>query len=137
MHKGFKYLDVTTGQIYISRDVIFDELIFPFASMHPTAGTRYHSDVLLNLPGNDEDTNENCALTMTLVPVLDLAVQVPEASSPVPVSVSASPDVTHAHVVRLPMTLQAPPHPSTWPMVRSSRCNDISSCVARVHMLHV
>jgi hypothetical protein len=115
MHKGFKYLDVTTSQIYISRDVIFDELVFPFASMHPTAGTRYHSDVLLNLPGNDEDTNENCAPTMTLVPVLDLAVQVPEASSPVPVPVyvPASLDVTHAHVVRLPMTLQTPPHPST------------------------
>jgi hypothetical protein len=32
MHKGYKYLDRTTGRVYISRDVIFDEQIFPFAT---------------------------------------------------------------------------------------------------------
>lgn len=32
MHKGYKCLDRTTGKIYISRDVIFDESRFPFAS---------------------------------------------------------------------------------------------------------
>jgi hypothetical protein len=37
MHKGFKCLDVATGRVYISRDVIFDESVFPFTSMHPTA----------------------------------------------------------------------------------------------------
>jgi hypothetical protein len=29
MHKGFKCLDVATGRIYISRDVIFNESVFP------------------------------------------------------------------------------------------------------------
>ncbi|WVZ71271.1 hypothetical protein U9M48_019877 [Paspalum notatum var. saurae] len=30
MHKGFKCLDISTGCIYVSRDVVFDENIFPF-----------------------------------------------------------------------------------------------------------
>jgi hypothetical protein len=32
LHKGYKSLDRTTGRIYISRDVIFDESVFPFAT---------------------------------------------------------------------------------------------------------
>jgi hypothetical protein len=32
MHKGYKCLDRRTGRIYISRDVIFDEAVFPFAT---------------------------------------------------------------------------------------------------------
>jgi hypothetical protein len=47
MHKGFKCLGLSTGRIYISRDVIFDEQFFPFAALHSTTGPRYHSDVLL------------------------------------------------------------------------------------------
>jgi hypothetical protein len=29
MHKGYKCLDVANGRVYISRDVVFDESIFP------------------------------------------------------------------------------------------------------------
>jgi hypothetical protein len=76
MHKGFKCLDISKGRIYISRDVIFDESIFPFASMHPNAGARYHSDVLLNQSENDAVTNLTNAPTRTLLPVLDSSVQV-------------------------------------------------------------
>ena len=36
--KGYKCLEVSTGRIYISRDVIFDETIFPFAKLHSNAG---------------------------------------------------------------------------------------------------
>jgi hypothetical protein len=53
MNKGFKCLDISKGHIYISRDPIFDESVFPFASFHPTTGARYTSDVLL-LPGDNE-----------------------------------------------------------------------------------
>jgi hypothetical protein len=53
MHKGFKCLDVTSGRIYISRVVIFDESVFPFTSVHATIGPRYHSDVLLDNLGNN------------------------------------------------------------------------------------
>ena len=32
MHKGYKYLDRSSGRIYLSRDVVFDETMFPFAT---------------------------------------------------------------------------------------------------------
>jgi len=53
-HKGFKCLDPSEGRIYISRDVVFDEGIFPFSSLHPNAGARLRAelqvlpDILLN-----------------------------------------------------------------------------------------
>jgi hypothetical protein len=47
MHKGFKFLDVSTYRIYISRDVVFDENIFPFAKLHPNASTKLWSEILL------------------------------------------------------------------------------------------
>ena len=37
-HKGVKCLDVSTGRVYISRDVVFDETQFPFEKLHPNAG---------------------------------------------------------------------------------------------------
>jgi histone deacetylase 1/2 len=30
-HKGVKCLEISTGRVYISRDVVFDENVFPFA----------------------------------------------------------------------------------------------------------
>jgi histone deacetylase 1/2 len=38
LHKGFKCLDISTGRVYISRDVTFDENIFPFSKLHDNAG---------------------------------------------------------------------------------------------------
>ena len=46
-HKGFKCLDPREGRVYISRDVIFDENVFPFASLHPNAGARLRAEILL------------------------------------------------------------------------------------------
>lgn len=46
MHKGFKCLDISSGRIYISRDVIFDENVFPFASLNPNAGARLRAEVI-------------------------------------------------------------------------------------------
>jgi hypothetical protein len=46
-HKGVKCLEVSTGRIYISRDVVFDENIFPFASLHPNAGALLRKEILL------------------------------------------------------------------------------------------
>jgi hypothetical protein len=34
-HKGYKCLDPFSGQVYLSRDVIFDETVFPFSSFPP------------------------------------------------------------------------------------------------------
>jgi histone deacetylase 1/2 len=50
MNKGFKCLDIPTGRIYISRDVVFDEQVFPFASLHDNAGARLRSEVALLSP---------------------------------------------------------------------------------------
>jgi transposase InsO family protein len=47
IHKGFKCLDINSGRIYISRDVIFDETIFPFSKLHANAGMRLRSEILL------------------------------------------------------------------------------------------
>jgi histone deacetylase 1/2 len=38
MHKGFKCLNISTGHIYISRDVVFDETCFPFGDLHSNTG---------------------------------------------------------------------------------------------------
>jgi hypothetical protein len=84
MHKGLKCLDISTGRIYISRDVIFDESVFLFASLHSTAGARYSSDVLLTPPSASRDNNFiDAANTITLptLPVYDSCVQVPLATS--------------------------------------------------------
>jgi hypothetical protein len=42
-----KCLDPSTGRVYISRDVVFDESVFPFASLNPNAGRRLQKDILL------------------------------------------------------------------------------------------
>jgi hypothetical protein len=46
MHKGYKCLDRSTGRIYISRDVVFDEHFFPFASA-PSAPTNPSSTAII------------------------------------------------------------------------------------------
>jgi hypothetical protein len=47
MHKGYKCLDVSTGRVYISHDVIFDEENFPFSELHPNVGARLKSEIAL------------------------------------------------------------------------------------------
>jgi hypothetical protein len=47
MHKGFKCLDLSTGRIYISRDDIFDENVFPFSKLQPNAGPKLRSEISL------------------------------------------------------------------------------------------
>lgn len=47
MHKGYKCLEVSTGRVYISRDVVFDEHIFPFAELHANAGARLRAQINL------------------------------------------------------------------------------------------
>jgi histone deacetylase 1/2 len=50
LHKGYKCLDISSGRVYISRDVIFDEDIFPFSELHSNAGARLRAEVLLLPP---------------------------------------------------------------------------------------
>jgi histone deacetylase 1/2 len=46
-HKGVKCLDTSTVRVYISRDVVFDESVFPFATLNPIAGKHLQKDILL------------------------------------------------------------------------------------------
>lgn len=59
-HNGVKFLDIPTGRVYISRDVIFYETKFPFADLHPNAGTLLCKEILLlppHLTGFDQGGN--------------------------------------------------------------------------------
>ena len=47
MHKGFKCLDPKEGRVYISWDVVFDEEVFPFSSLHPNAGAQLRAELAL------------------------------------------------------------------------------------------
>jgi histone deacetylase 1/2 len=47
LHKGYKCLDIQSGRVYISRDVIFDEEVFPFSTLHSNAGARLRAEIAL------------------------------------------------------------------------------------------
>jgi hypothetical protein len=51
MHKRYTCLELKSGRVYISRDVIFDEHIFPFEDLHENAGAKLRQEILL-LPQN-------------------------------------------------------------------------------------
>jgi hypothetical protein len=45
LHKGYKCLDISTGRIYVSRDIVFDETVFTFASLRSNAGARLRAEI--------------------------------------------------------------------------------------------
>jgi hypothetical protein len=47
LHKGYKCLDIHSGCVYISRDVVFDKAVFPFHDLNPNAGAQLGSDIML------------------------------------------------------------------------------------------
>lgn len=85
MHKGYKCLNKSTGQVYISWDVVFDEHNFPFSTDKDLSSNSQISHTLpIHLPtppvicpsssnslllGNDQLENRNtspCTLTLVL-----------------------------------------------------------------------
>jgi histone deacetylase 1/2 len=71
LHKGVKCLDISTGRIYISRDVVFDENVFPFHALHPNAGALLKKEILL-LPSNNsvEDAHDIDEHMTSIVPIV-------------------------------------------------------------------
>jgi hypothetical protein len=45
---GNSLFEPSSGRVYISRDVVFDETIFPFSEIHPNAGARLRQEILLS-----------------------------------------------------------------------------------------
>jgi hypothetical protein len=76
LHKGYKYLGIASGGIYISRDVVCIELAFRFAQLYPNVGSRYTSEVLLlldptqvaNPDSSVHNTPANIVFPMNLLP---------------------------------------------------------------------
>jgi hypothetical protein len=65
LHKGFKCLEPSTGRVYISRDVIFDENVFPFEAMHENAGARLRQEILL-LPKHLRNSSQGEATSRSI-----------------------------------------------------------------------
>jgi hypothetical protein len=84
MHKGFKCLNISTGRIYISCDVLFDESIFHFASLHSTAGARYRLDVLLSPTTDLGDNNFANTANVHALPLWSVVDCCPHVPNPEP-----------------------------------------------------
>jgi hypothetical protein len=61
--------------LYISRDVVFDENLFPFASLNPNAGSRLRQEILLlptdsSLTSTHGETHINEYMPLPFVPVV-------------------------------------------------------------------
>jgi hypothetical protein len=54
IHKGYKCLDISTGRVYISHDVVFNEAVFPFADLPSTTSARYTYKVLIPSTGDTD-----------------------------------------------------------------------------------
>jgi hypothetical protein len=68
---------ISSGHVYISCDVIFDENIFPFAQWSSSAGARFSADVLLLPPSRESsDTNVNNILPLSDSPPVVLTFNV-------------------------------------------------------------
>lgn len=61
LYKGFKCLEPTTGRVYISRDVVFDEALFPFEILYENVGALLRKEISLLplnlLPHDQGDVN--------------------------------------------------------------------------------
>jgi hypothetical protein len=74
LHNGVKCIDISKGRVYISRDVVFDENVFPFVALRPNVGPLLRKEILL-LPSMSsilhEDVSQANDHMTTFVPITD------------------------------------------------------------------
>ena len=113
-HLGFRCLDRSTGRIYVSRDVIFDERVFPFAADSPKYSSPTEDQLLLPEPLDSSVCSDR-------TPATDPAPSSVVVSGGIHVDVDrhlhaehAAPDVDHAHQPEAPggPEPESPPPPS-------------------------
>jgi histone deacetylase 1/2 len=93
MHKGYKRLDRSTGRIYISRDVVFDESVFPYSTPGVTIDVSTLKQAI-SFP-SDEPVTSDC---MRKYDLSHLPIDVPGSSSCVQDIVpECSPSVIDVH----------------------------------------
>jgi exosortase/archaeosortase len=73
MHKGYKCLDGAIGRIYISRDVVFNESLFPFATASTISSS---SPTIEPVVCHDQLRSYRVELMTTNVPLNGISVQV-------------------------------------------------------------
>jgi hypothetical protein len=62
---------MSTGRVYISRDVVFDENVFTFASLRPNASTLLRKEILL-LPSSTSVSHEGASNVANHVPIVPI-----------------------------------------------------------------
>jgi hypothetical protein len=99
LHKGYKCLDVDSGRVYVSRDVIFSESVFPFSRPPQTNPSHVPSSpAYLNLhaiPLGASSINSNCDHMCIPMPANSLAADdLAPIASPQPNINSPPPDIS-------------------------------------------
>jgi hypothetical protein len=125
---------VSTGRVYISRDVVFDENIFPLVSLHPNAGRRLREEIML-LPettspsaSNDRGvhTNDQYLHIVHVVDPLQVTTKVSSSQNSGPDSAENSENSTsnnasvaaHSLILRLKSVQNLPRIPPLTSLVR-------------------
>ena len=116
--KGYKVMDLATNFVYISRDIVFYESVFPYASTS-SPSTSYLTDFIFPHVTYDSSCTSNCfsfttpahsILDSTLIPDSDLVVShsdpvtleptthtsLPDSNSLEPTAHASIPDPIHA-----------------------------------------
>jgi hypothetical protein len=90
LHKGYKCLDIDSGRVYISRDVIFDEGVFPFSKQltqqsQPNLSSPSHDLRMLHLGSGGNFIGNDHVLSVPANPlVTERPVIFPSAQEPYP-----------------------------------------------------
>jgi hypothetical protein len=99
LHKGFKCLNVVEGRVYVSRDVVFDETVYPFSKLNPNAGARLRGEIQL-LPSNSTFKPSSASGDELIVDSTAnmLVIPVPTNASCFPVNVEKNLGENHAGI---------------------------------------